>query len=89
MFAYRRYTRIKQLCQCFMRIPHGFVMIRNQHTIFLPLYLKDLEFRRAISYLKFLRHNGRKSVKTLDIGNIDIHSLFKQELRRLQPVNIL
>lgn len=78
MFAYSRNNRIKQLCQCFMRTTDRFVMIRNLDTIFLPLYLKDLELRRALSYLKSLSHNGCKSVKMLD--NIDIHSLFKQKL---------
>ena len=80
---------IKKFCHSFLRTPNRFVMVDHLHTIFLSLYLKDQELRRAVSYLKLLRHNGHKSVKTLDIGNIDIHSLFKQGLRRLQPVNIL
>lgn len=89
MFADCWYTHIKQLRHSLLRTPHSFITVHDLHTIFLPLNLKDQELHRAVSYLKLLRHNGRRSVKTLDIGNIDIHSLFKQKLRRLPPVNIL
>ncbi|MDE6478643.1 MAG: hypothetical protein K2L45_00105 [Muribaculaceae bacterium] len=56
MLTYSRHTHIKQLRHSLLRTPDTFIPVHNLHTILLPLNLKDQELRRAISYLKLLRH---------------------------------
>lgn len=55
---------IKQLRHSLLCTPDTFVPEHNLHTILLPLYLKDQELRRAISYLKLLSHKVFLRYKT-------------------------